>query len=95
MADWTGRSTARGVLRPADMGRAPLTGQSDAAWDFTIDTNLWGTFRCLHAQLGAAADGGSIVNLTSTVGVQGLTLDARYCASKHGVSNLQCTAQHP
>lgn len=89
----SGTADGEQVLRLPDMGRAPLSAQSDAAWDSVLDTNLGGTFRCLRAQLRAVADGGSIVNLTSTVGVQGLANDAPYCASKHGVRAQTVTMQ--
>lgn len=60
--------------------------RSDEEWSHVLDVNLTGTFRCLRAQLRAMKKGGSIVNVSSTVGMLGLPLDAPYCVSKHGVS---------
>lgn len=80
--------TSLQVLRRPGHTRAPLTQQSDADWDHVLDTNLGGTFRCLRAQLTAMTGPGSIVNLTSTAGMQGLPYDAAYCASKHAIIGL-------
>ncbi|PVH90534.1 NAD(P)-binding protein, partial [Periconia macrospinosa] len=73
----------------------PIASKSDAEWDAVVDINLTGMFRCLRAQLHAmgstASEGGSgrsIVNLTSTIGMQGLPFAAPYCVSKHGIIGL-------
>lgn len=65
---------------------APIMEKSDEEWDFVIDINLTGMFRCLRAELSRINPGGSVVNLTSTVGMIGLPMDSPYCVSKHGVS---------
>ncbi|KAL5435507.1 Cytochrome P450 monooxygenase orf9 [Paraphaeosphaeria minitans] len=63
----------------------PIASKSEEEWDDVIDINLTGMFRCLRAELAAMTRGGSVVNLTSTVGMQGLPFAAPYCVSKHGV----------
>ncbi|KAF2677437.1 short-chain dehydrogenase/reductase SDR, partial [Lentithecium fluviatile CBS 122367] len=71
---------------------AGVTSKSDEEWDAVLDTNLTGMFRCLRAQLAVMNSGGSVVNLTSTVGMQGLPFAAPYCVSKHGIIGLTKTA---
>ncbi|KAH7349078.1 hypothetical protein BKA66DRAFT_516622 [Pyrenochaeta sp. MPI-SDFR-AT-0127] len=75
------------MLRAGSSSMTP-TNQSDADWGFVVDTNLGSTFRCMQARLAVVVDGGSIMNLTSTAGVQGFAQDAAYCASKHTIIGL-------
>ena len=72
------------------MDGAPIMLKSDEEWDFVINTNLTGMFRCLRSQLASMNEDGSVVNVTSTVGMLGLPQDAPYCVSKHGVSFSRC-----
>jgi len=61
----------------------------------TIDTNLTGVFRCMHAEARAmkAAGGGSIVNISSIAGALTHRWMIAYCASKAGVNMLtRCAA---
>jgi NAD(P)-dependent dehydrogenase (short-subunit alcohol dehydrogenase family) len=61
----------------------------------TIDTNLVGTFRCLHreAQAMKAAGGGAIVNISSIAGALTHRWMSAYCASKAGINMLtRCAA---
>ena len=51
-------------------------------WDAVIDINLTGTFRCLCAQLALISPEGRVVNLTSTVGMQGLPFAAPYASRR-------------
>ena len=78
--------------------------KSDEEWNYVLDTNLNGTFRCLRAQLNNIKDGGAIVNVTSVAGMTGCPFDAPYGVSKHGVilsilslgaDYLQCTDHWP
>jgi 3-oxoacyl-[acyl-carrier protein] reductase len=62
---------------------------AQADWQKTIDTNLSGVF--YMSQLSAqkmTANGGSIVNVSSILGVAGLPKRAAYCASKAGLVGL-------
>lgn len=77
-----------------------LMRMSDADWDAVIDTNLKGTFLFTRAVTrpmmknktaeGAPA-GGSIINITSVVGITGNAGQANYTASKGGVIALTKT----
>lgn len=61
----------------------------------TIETNLTGVFRCLHAEASAmkAAGGGSIVNISSIAGALTHRWMSAYCASKAAVNMLtRCAA---
>ena len=64
---------------------ASVMNKSDEEWNYVLDTNLNGTFRCLRAQLNNIRDGGAIVNVTSVAGITGCPFDAPYGVSKHGV----------
>ena len=62
---------------------------------FTLDTNLVGVFRCMHAEARAmkAAGGGSIVNISSIAGALTHRWMTAYCTSKAGVNMLtRCAA---
>ena len=62
---------------------------------FTLDTNLVGVFRCMHAEARAmkAAGGGAIVNISSIAGALTHRWMSAYCASKAGVNMLtRCAA---
>ena len=77
-----------------------LMRMSDADWDLVVDINLKGTFLFTRAVArpmmkikGAdgAPCGGSIVNITSVVGITGNAGQANYTASKGGVIALTKT----
>ena len=77
-----------------------LMRMSDADWDLVVDINLKGTFLFTRAvarpkmkNKGAdgAPCGGSIVNITSVVGITGNAGQANYTASKGGVIALTKT----
>ena len=77
-----------------------LMRMSDADWDLVVDINLKGTFlftravaRPMMKNKGSdgAPCGGSIVNITSVVGITGNAGQANYTASKGGVIALTKT----
>lgn len=76
-----------GVLGP----RANLNEVSIASWKHTIDVNLHGTFRVVSAFLNDVAQGGIIVNVSSSVGRVGRGGWGPYAVSKHGVEGLTGT----
>jgi len=58
-------------------------------WSRTLGVNLTGTFLMCQAALPHLLDGGgSIVNIASNSGLQGVAYAAAYCASKGGVVQL-------
>jgi NAD(P)-dependent dehydrogenase (short-subunit alcohol dehydrogenase family) len=72
-----------GLLRP---GRITKTTEED--WDLQINVNLKGPFLMSNNFLPHMNDGGSILNISSTVGLRAMRGAAAYCASKGGVVNL-------
>ncbi len=58
-----------------------------AVWDRTVDVNLGGLFGVSRLVLPAMADrgGGAVVNMASTWGLQGGTVDPAYTATKGGI----------
>ena len=65
-------------------------GVSQKDWDTTIAINLSGVYYgCLHAaEYMAAHGGGSIVNMSSMLGLVGVGAEDGYVAAKHGVVGL-------
>lgn len=72
-----------GLLRP---GRITKTTEED--WDLQINVNLKGPFLMSNNFLPHMNEGGSILNISSTVGLRAMRGAAAYCASKGGVVNL-------
>jgi len=73
----------------------PITEQSEADWDSTININLKGVWLCLKYELQQMlkqGSGGAIVNMASVAGWIGSAGAATYCASKHGVIGLTKSA---
>jgi NAD(P)-dependent dehydrogenase (short-subunit alcohol dehydrogenase family) len=63
-------------------------------WQQALDVNLTGVFNCLRAEIPAMEDSGSIVNISSTLGLHGAATLAPYVTSKHGVIGLtKCAAK--
>lgn len=62
----------------------------EAQWDAVIDTNLKSAFNFIHActPVMARQRGGSIINMTSVVGVSGNAGQCNYSASKAGLIGL-------
>ena len=72
--------------------RQPAFEVTEDAWDLVLDTNLKGLFFTAQAAGRAMRDqdpaGGSIVNVSSIMGLVGYNDRAAYCSSKAGVVNL-------
>jgi NAD(P)-dependent dehydrogenase (short-subunit alcohol dehydrogenase family) len=83
-----------GAFNNAGDGHAPtpLAEIEPAEFDRTVDVNLRGVFLCLRAELPQLAEGGAIVNMSSTAGVSGAPGMGAYSAAKHGVIGLTRTA---
>jgi NAD(P)-dependent dehydrogenase (short-subunit alcohol dehydrogenase family) len=86
-----GAANVAGVIGK-HFGIHDITELSNEEWDFINGTNLTGLFYCLRAQLKAIRDGGSIVNTSSVVGLEGHGKNGAYSASKHGVIGLTKSA---
>jgi 3-oxoacyl-[acyl-carrier protein] reductase len=56
-----------------------------AEWRRVIDTNLTGLYLVTRAVVPAMPSGGSIINVTSAVGLRGMVARTHYTASKAGV----------
>jgi NAD(P)-dependent dehydrogenase (short-subunit alcohol dehydrogenase family) len=63
-------------------------------WLRVIEVNLTGTFYCMQAEIAhfLKHDGGAIVNMASTAGLQAHPQRAAYSASKHGIIGLTRSA---
>ncbi|KAF4448170.1 short chain dehydrogenase reductase family [Fusarium albosuccineum] len=63
-------------------------------WKFVLDINLTGLMHCLRSEMPHVAPGGSVVNASSVMGLQGRANSGAYAASKHGVIGLsRCVAK--
>jgi NAD(P)-dependent dehydrogenase (short-subunit alcohol dehydrogenase family) len=69
---------------------APLAEISPEDFDQAIKTKIGGMFLCLKFEIQEMlkTDGGSIVNMSSTAGVQGVKGISGYVAGKHGIIGL-------
>jgi NAD(P)-dependent dehydrogenase (short-subunit alcohol dehydrogenase family) len=72
------------------LGGALLAEVPEEKFDQVIAVNLKGLWRCLRMQIPAILDsgGGSIVNVSSTMGLVVSPMASAYIASKHGVIGL-------
>jgi NAD(P)-dependent dehydrogenase (short-subunit alcohol dehydrogenase family) len=72
------------------LGGALLADVAEENFDRVISVNLKGVWRCLRAQIPAILEsgGGSIVNVSSTMGLVGSPMASTYIASKHAVIGL-------
>lgn len=72
----------------------PIDAMSVADWQRTLDINLTGVWLGMHHVVPSMkrAGGGSIVNISSTAGLQGYANLGAYVASKWGVRGLTKTA---
>ena len=66
---------------------------NDDAWDSVMDVNLKGPFNCIKAvsRIMMKQKSGSIINMTSVVGITGNAGQANYSASKAGLIGLTKT----
>jgi NAD(P)-dependent dehydrogenase (short-subunit alcohol dehydrogenase family) len=84
------------AVNSAGMGSAgTVLNNTTTEFMATLETNLIGVFRCLHAEARAmrAAGGGSIVNISSIAAVLTHRWMTAYCVSKAGVNMLtRCAA---
>ena len=91
MADWYSKTHGNldilvnnaGLIRPGKITKA-----TEEDWDLQIDVNLKGPFLMSNTFLSYMKDGGSILNISSTVGLRAMRGAVAYCASKGGVVNL-------
>ena len=91
MVDWFSKEHGQldilvnnaGLIRP---GRITDTTEED--WDLQINVNLKGPFLMSNNFLPHMNDSGSILNISSTVGLRAMRGAVAYCASKAGVVNL-------
>lgn len=70
------------------MDLAPLQDTTDEMFQRTLDINVKGVFNTLREAATQLADGGSIINFSSSVTRLMLPLYAAYCASKGAVEQL-------
>lgn len=76
-------------------GPSVPTGEYDPAdWRRVIDVDLSGVFYCLRYEIPALllAGGGSIVNMSSVLGINGFPQQVAYTAAKHGVIGVTKSA---
>jgi NAD(P)-dependent dehydrogenase (short-subunit alcohol dehydrogenase family) len=68
----------------------PLTDVAIADFDSALAINLRGTFLCLKHEIAAMLEsgGGTIVNMSSTAGLEAVGGLAAYVSSKHGIIGL-------
>jgi SDR family mycofactocin-dependent oxidoreductase len=72
-------------------GYAPAHELTQAAWDETIDVNLkgaWLSAKAVIPHLIERGDGGSLIFISSGLGLKGLPEAGHYAAAKHGVVGL-------
>jgi NAD(P)-dependent dehydrogenase (short-subunit alcohol dehydrogenase family) len=74
--------------------KAMTADYSLSAWEKVIQTNLSGVFYGMQAQIAAmlAFGSGSIINISSVLGLVGTPRSPAYVAAKHGVIGLTQTA---
>lgn len=68
----------------------PLESQDDKEWDLVIGVNMSGTMYSMREELKHLADGGSIVNASSVLGLRSApgAGGSSYVASKHAVMGM-------
>lgn len=72
---------------------APAHEVEEEDWDLMLRINLSGVFFCMQAALKSMiGKGGSIVNVSSQAGLNGMAKGMPYAAAKHGVIGLSKTA---
>ena len=84
-----------GIQLEFEGGKARLTAEGiEDHWDRMFDVNLKGIWLCMRYEIPQMLkqQSGTIVNTSSTAGLIGMTGEAAYVASKHGVVGLTKTA---
>jgi len=77
------------VNNAAVLHYTPIGGVSDEEWDDIIAVNLTAPFVLCRAFLPFLGDGGgSIINVSSRAGAEGMKDEVAYCASKFGIEGL-------
>jgi len=73
---------------------SPLHEMPLESWSAVLDVNLTGLMVCMREELKSMleAGNGSIVNIASLAGLNGMPKGAHYCATKHAVIGLTKTA---
>lgn len=73
---------------------APLAQLDLATFEDALKVNVRGTFLCMSAEIKAMLlrGGGSIVNMSSTAGLQGVAGLSPYCAGKHAIIGMSRAA---
>jgi NAD(P)-dependent dehydrogenase (short-subunit alcohol dehydrogenase family) len=88
-----GAANVAGVLGP-NMYKHTTAELSNEEWDLVMGVNATGVFNCVRKELQVIADGGSIVNAASVLGLRGAAKNPAYSASKHAVVGLtKCAAK--
>jgi len=88
-----GAANVAGVLGP-NMYKHTTAQLSNDEWEFVMGVNATGVFNCVRKELQVIADGGSIVNVASVLGLRGAEKSPAYAASKHAVVGLtKCAAK--
>ena len=74
--------------------QAPTAEYSEEVWDKAIHINLIGVYLCMKYEIPVMlkSGGGSIVNMSSILGLVGFAGASAYVAAKHGVIGLTKTA---
>ena len=69
---------------------APVAEVDMAEWRACMEINLFGAMNCLQAAAGIMRDqrAGSIINMSSLMGVQGYPMRSAYCASKFALVGI-------
>lgn len=72
----------------------PLADLTERIFEDALSVNVLGTFLCMRAEINAMRerDGGAIVNMSSTAGLQGVAGLSPYCAGKHAVIGMSKAA---
>lgn len=75
-------------------GHGPTHEYAREEWDRVVDINLRGVWLAMRHEVAAMlpTDGGTVVNVSSTLGLRGSPFSSPYSASKHGVLGLTRTA---
>jgi NAD(P)-dependent dehydrogenase (short-subunit alcohol dehydrogenase family) len=87
--DWASNNAAGG-----SGAFGPIEQITDKTWDTTLDICLKGVFTCMKYEIPAMLENGkgSIINISSLVGIHGNAFQGAYAAAKGGIEALTKTA---